>query len=232
MSSEQAIFFALVLITLVIFILIIRNIKLRKNKFNLKDMYEQFDIREMQVKKNEEAVKQNKNIILSYEIKNKIDIKKEPTNKIDEKYSVNNNDSNVPKYEYVDKKIESIEGIGPSYKKKLNECGIFTIKDLVKISNDLDGLKKINEKTGIYTKLLEKWRIKADFLRIQGIRNDQIDQLVQIGIKSTSLMISELPDSIHRKLLEKYAYYEIPTISMIKRWRRISEHIKSMDEVK
>ena len=229
MDTNQEIMLALIIITLTSIIFLTRNRLLRKNEFDLKDMYKRFDLKEKNLKKNEEKIKEDKNKLLSYEIVDKKEIKYETPDEIDAVKPIDIPRDDVPIYKYNDKKIEFIDGIGPSYKKKLNENEIYTISDLLKISNQPEEFKKLNEKTGIYSKLFEKWLIKADFLRIQGIRNEQIDQLIQIGITSTASLIEKTPESIHHELLEKYNYSEIPTVSMISRWKRISEKLKDIN---
>lgn len=134
-------------------------------------------------------------------------------------------------YKFNDKSIDFIDGIGTSYKERLGEIGISTISDLVSMSRDDAGLKQLNETTGIYSKLLKKWYVKADLLRIQGIRTDQIEKLIQIGITSTNMLAKTVPEELHNKFLDRFSYSETPTPSMIRRWIRISKELEIIDNL-
>jgi hypothetical protein len=114
----------------------------------------------------------------------------------------------------------------------LNKIGIIKISDLNTIVKETDGIEKINESTGIYKKLLEKWAIQADLLRIHGITNQHLNKLLSIGIQSIPEFAESSPDIIHKKLLENNAYSEIPSIGMLQRWIRIAKKIVTTDEKK
>jgi hypothetical protein len=140
-------------------------------------------------------------------------------------------DTRTSGYRFTDKNIDVIDGIGSSYKKRLGKIGISSISDFVSASRDAEGLRKINLETGIYSKLLEKWIVKADMLRFQGISNEQIDKLIQIGITSSNQLAKASPVVLRDRLLENNSYSETPTLNMIKRWVRIAKELEIIDDL-
>ncbi|MFC1803531.1 DUF4332 domain-containing protein, partial [Thermoproteota archaeon] len=124
-----------------------------------------------------------------------------------------------------DRNVTIIDGVGKGYAKKLRNIGIIRLSDFMRLVNESHGLDKITKETGIYRKLLEKWSIQADFLRIHGINHQNITKLIAIGIQSTKDLAESNPNAIHQELLEKNAYSEIPSIGMLQRWVRLAKKI-------
>lgn len=202
-----------------------------KKQVDLKNLYKKTRFKKNKIGKTEIKNIDNKDKIVEYEIVQKNqdpfeDITpSDTTDDITESISYEKNTS----YTYRDKLVDEIDGIGPSYKLKLNKMGIRKISDLLAASKTPDGIKKINNETGIYTKLLENWLIKADFLRIQAIRNEQIENLLELGINSTSELADISPETLHKTMLEKYSYKDVPSLGVIKRWIRLARDIQNME---
>ncbi len=234
MDINSAIIFFVLITLFVLVYLVLKEGKKRKNEIDLKDLYKKSKIKERNIRESKDKIKTDKQKIVEYEI-NKISDHNDIQEKIEEDFITKfdgviedaNNQPNT--YKFKDKSIDAIDGIGPSYKKKLNDNGIMSISDFVSASKEPDGLKKINIKTGIYSKLLEKWLVKADMLRIQGIRNEQIDQLIQIQITSTKQLAETSPEKIRQNLLENNYHREVLTLGMIKRWIRIANTLNKND---
>ena len=66
-------------------------------------------------------------------------------------------------------KIETIEGIGPTYGAKLIEAGIKTTDDLLDAGASPAGRKALAEKSGLTTTQILKWANMADLMRIKGV---------------------------------------------------------------
>ena len=65
-------------------------------------------------------------------------------------------------------KIEEVEGIGPSYGKKLNKAGVATTGALLKAGATRGARKKLAEATGISDKRILEWCNLADLMRVNG----------------------------------------------------------------
>ena len=66
-------------------------------------------------------------------------------------------------------KIEEIEGIGPTYGKKLAAAGVKTTNELLKRGGKPAGRKELETATGISHAQILKWCNLADLMRVKGI---------------------------------------------------------------
>jgi len=81
-------------------------------------------------------------------------------------------------------RIVDVEGIGPSYAKKLKASGVATTEALLKRAGkpkDRDALAKAS---GIAPKLLLEWLNHADLARIKGVGGQFADLLEAAGVDS------------------------------------------------
>jgi large subunit ribosomal protein L20 len=80
--------------------------------------------------------------------------------------------------------IEDIEGIGPSFAKKLAVAGIKTIADLRNAGKSSADRATVANKSGIKVDNINKWTLAADFFRIGGMDGNMAELLVQSGFKT------------------------------------------------
>jgi len=244
MVDNFLIFGGFLILFFLILYYIIRIDNKRKKEVDLKRLYKKTSFKKKNIEKN---VKKNiKEKIIEYESQKQKETKKpsalrsviseslqEPIKEEMSKTSVrrveeeNKFTSQVKasSYSFKDMKVDAISGVGASYSKRLKNAGIVTISGLLKATNNPDELNKLQSDTGIYTKMLKKWRIQADFLRIFGIGKNQIDKLVDLGIDSTYQLSSFSPDELREKMLNNYPYSEVPSLGVIKRWIRVSKEL-------
>jgi predicted flap endonuclease-1-like 5' DNA nuclease len=90
--------------------------------------------------------------------------------------------------------IVDIEGIGPSYAKKLKAAGIKTTEDLRNAP-----LVAVVEETGISPKLIYKWICMSDLFRIRGAAEEYTDLIFYSGIET----VKELTKYDEKELLRK-----------------------------
>lgn len=69
----------------------------------------------------------------------------------------------------LDQKVVAIEGIGPTYGKRLRNCGVWTIDDLLKEGKTKIGRYHLAREVGVSPSTILKWVNRADFFRINGI---------------------------------------------------------------
>jgi predicted flap endonuclease-1-like 5' DNA nuclease len=80
------------------------------------------------------------------------------------------------------KKIEDIEGIGPTNGKKLRAAGITSVEKLLTLCCDKKGRTATAASTGISESKLLKWVNHADLFRISGIASQYAELLEAAGV--------------------------------------------------
>ncbi|MEM2901412.1 MAG: DUF4332 domain-containing protein [Candidatus Bathyarchaeia archaeon] len=119
-------------------------------------------------------------------------------------------------------KIEEIEGIGPTYAKKLVEAGIKTTEALLEAGSTRKGRETLANKTGISEKLILEWVNLSDLFRIKGIGEEYSDLLEEAGVDSVVELSKRVAENLHAKLLEvnekKKLVRRPPALSEVKRW--------------
>lgn len=132
----------------------------------------------------------------------------------------------------MSKKINEIEGIGPSYKQKLNEAGIQTVEALLEKGSTKVGRKKISETTGIEDKRILRWVNMADLFRISGVGEEYADLLEAAGVDTVKELRNRIPAKLHTKMKEvnesKNLVRTIPSITSVEKW---VEHAKTLDPI-
>ena len=118
--------------------------------------------------------------------------------------------------------VIDIEGIGPTYAKKLNYIGIFTTNDLLEVAGTKDGRKDLAEKTGISEKNILEWVNLSDLMRIKGVGEEYSDLLEEAGVDTVVELARRNPDNLHAKILEVNKEKELvrrpPNLENIKSW--------------
>jgi len=119
-------------------------------------------------------------------------------------------------------KIETIEGIGPAYAKKLRAAGIKTTEALLKKGADKKGRAAIAEMSGIDETLILEWVNLSDLMRVKGIGEEYSDLLEEAGVDTVKELRNRKPANLHAKMLEvntaKKLVRRPPALSMVERW--------------
>ncbi|MFO7796389.1 MAG: DUF4332 domain-containing protein [Promethearchaeati archaeon] len=111
---------------------------------------------------------------------------------------------NQAKVKYEEKgpgtKLIKIEGIGDVYAKDLKKAGYETCEQLLPLSRD--EIKELAKKTGISSKLIDKWQEHADLMRIKGVGPEYAEALNESGIDSVKELAQRNPENTLKKLEE------------------------------
>jgi predicted flap endonuclease-1-like 5' DNA nuclease len=119
-------------------------------------------------------------------------------------------------------KILDVEGIGPTYAKKLVAAGIKTTEDLLNVAGGPEGRKDLAEKTGISEKNILEWVNLSDLMRIKGVGEEYSDLLEEAGVDTVVELATRNPDNLYAKIIEinetKKLVRRPPTLANVKSW--------------
>ena len=99
-------------------------------------------------------------------------------------------------------KIDQVEGIGAVYAEKLAAVGIKTTENLLEQCASAAGRKKVEEETGISSKLILKWTNHADLFRINGIAGQFAELLEAAGVDTVKEFRHRVAANLQPKLVE------------------------------
>jgi predicted flap endonuclease-1-like 5' DNA nuclease len=130
----------------------------------------------------------------------------------------------------LDQKIQTIEGIGPTYGKRLKKSGIKTIGDLLKAGSTRNGRNILATKVDVSPLTILKWVYRADLLRITGIGKQYSSLLESAGVNSVTKLSIRNPELLHRDLKEinckKNLVRRSPPQTMVKDWIENAKTLK------
>lgn len=119
-------------------------------------------------------------------------------------------------------KIADIEGIGPAYAAKLQECGITNTDQLLAKGGNPAGRKEIANKTGLKEKQILGWVNRADLTRIKGVGSEFADLLESAGVDTVVELKTRVAKNLHAKMLEinekKKLVRRPPTADQVSDW--------------
>lgn len=125
----------------------------------------------------------------------------------------------IKKYGYS---LDYIEGIGPSYMAKLQNCGVTTILDLLERGATRMDRDALAEQSGISSTLILKWVNYADLMRIRGIGSEYASLLEAAGIDTVIELAQRNPEHLYEKILavnnEKNLVRRPPLRSQVDDW--------------
>lgn len=97
--------------------------------------------------------------------------------------------------------IMEIEGIGPSFKKKLQKVGVRTTGKLLERAANPKGRRSLAEECGIDESRILKWANMADLMRVKGVAEEYSELLEAAGVDT----VKELKRRNAANLAEKMA---------------------------
>lgn len=128
--------------------------------------------------------------------------------------------------------IIDIEGIGPSYTKKLKKIGINRTDQLLERGASPKGRKQLAADSGITEKMILKWTNMADLMRINGVAEEYSELLEAAGVdtvkelrnrNATNLTVAMKEVNAKKKLVRL-----VPGEKSVTKWVAQAKKLKPM----
>lgn len=120
------------------------------------------------------------------------------------------------------KRIEDIEGIGPSIGAALRDAGVNTVDKLLELCCDKNGRSSLASKTQISETRILKWVNMADLFRIKGIAGQYAELLEGAGVDTVKELRNRNAESLASKLIEvnaeKRLVRKTPSVKVVASW--------------
>lgn len=120
------------------------------------------------------------------------------------------------------KRIEDIEGIGPSHGAALRDAGINSVEKLLEIGGGKKGRTDIAGKTQISETRILKWVNHADLFRISGIAGQYAELLEGAGVDTVKELRNRNAENLAAKMLEineqKKLVRRPPSVKVVTAW--------------
>lgn len=119
-------------------------------------------------------------------------------------------------------KIEEIEGIGPSYAKKLAVAKIKTTNDLLKFCKTPKGRSDVSKTAGVSEHQVLKWTNLADLMRVSGIGSEYSELLEAAGVDTVKELRNRNAVNLATKMKETNAKKKLtrttPGAKTVQQW--------------
>lgn len=120
------------------------------------------------------------------------------------------------------KRIEQIEGIGPSMGAALRDAGINTVDQLLNAACDKQGRSELAAKTKIAEARLLKWVNMADLFRVRGIASQYAELLEGAGVDTVKELRQRNAENLSAKMNEvnerKHLVRKTPSVKVVSAW--------------
>ncbi len=120
------------------------------------------------------------------------------------------------------KRIEDIEGIGPSMGSALRDAGINTVDKLLETGCNQKGRNWLAEKTQISETRILKWVNMADLFRISGVSSQYAELLENAGVDTIKELrnrnAENLAEKMHKINAAKNVVRRAPSAKVVSSW--------------
>ncbi len=128
--------------------------------------------------------------------------------------------------------LQTIEGIGPAYAKKMAACGIKTTQGLLKDCASKPGRKAASAQSGVSEKMILEWVNKADLMRVKGVGEEYSDLLEAAGVDTVKELrnrnVANLHAAMHETNAKKKLVRRPPSMPEVERWVARAKKLKPM----
>ena len=118
--------------------------------------------------------------------------------------------------------IETIEGVGAKYGRKMRAAGIRSTGALLKEGASAKGRKALAEKTGFSAHQILEWTNRCDLMRVRGVGEEYSDLLEASGVDTVKELRNRNAANLVKKMDEvnaaKKLVRRMPALSVVTRW--------------
>jgi predicted flap endonuclease-1-like 5' DNA nuclease len=120
--------------------------------------------------------------------------------------------------------IIDIEGIGPSFKKKLKKAGINRTDQLLERGATPKGRKQVAEESGIDEAKILKWANMADLMRIKGVAEEYSELLEAAGVDTVKELRRRRADNLTQAIADANAKKKL--VRLVPGEKRVSSWVE------
>jgi predicted flap endonuclease-1-like 5' DNA nuclease len=118
--------------------------------------------------------------------------------------------------------IDTIEGIGPAYRKNLKEAGVENTRHLLERAGSKRGRVSLAAETGIEERRILTWVNLADLMRLNGVGRQFAELLEAAGVDSVKELRRRNADNVAKAMAEtntqKRLTGAVPSAVQVQRW--------------
>ena len=122
----------------------------------------------------------------------------------------------------MNRRIDSIEGIGPKYAEMLKAAGVTNTGQLLAEGGERKHRIQLVERSGINEKLILKWVNMSDLFRIKGVAGQWAELLEAAGVDTVKELRNRNPENLAEKMREinkqKRLVKQVPNATQIRSW--------------
>lgn len=128
--------------------------------------------------------------------------------------------------------IMDIEGIGPSFKKKLQKVGVRTTGKLLERAASPKGRRALAEESGIDEGRILKWANMADLMRVKGVAEEYSELLEAAGVDTVKELkrrnATNLADKMAEVNQKKKLVRLLPSAKRVESWVANAKTLKAV----
>ncbi|MEM7141120.1 MAG: DUF4332 domain-containing protein [Actinomycetota bacterium] len=129
-------------------------------------------------------------------------------------------------------KIDTIEGIGPKYRKALAKAGVTTTQGLLAAGGAKKGRKALASDSACTETQILEWVNRADLMRVKGVGEEYSDLLEHAGVDTVKELRTRKPANLHAKMIEvntakkNRLVRRPPSLGEVERWVAHAKKLK------
>lgn len=98
--------------------------------------------------------------------------------------------------------VETVEGIGKTYAKKLRSIGVRQTHDLLDLCRDAEGRERLAKYLKVHTNEVARWNSMADLMRVNGIGGQFAELLEASEVQSIEELMNQKSSSLAKRMAE------------------------------
>jgi len=132
----------------------------------------------------------------------------------------------------MSRKIQDVEGIGPTYAKILKEEGIDTTLEFLEVCGSRKGRKELAKRTSLSESNILKWVNMCDLFRINGVASQFAELLEGSGVDTVKELRTRNADNLALKMDEvnekKRLCKATPGAKTVSQWIQQAKELEPM----